>query len=122
MRILIVDDEMALVETMVERLAIRGIEAQGFSTGREAVEAIANQPFDVVLLDVKMPEMSGLQVLRKIRDINPKQKVILLTGHGSRDDADEGIRLGALDYLMKPVNIEDLIGILKQASNQRGDS
>lgn len=115
MRIIIVDDEMELVETLVERLALRGILAQGVSTGREAIRAIREQSFDVVLLDVKMPGMGGLQVLKTIKDEAPNQKVILLTGHGSRHDADEGIRLGAHDYLMKPVSIDDLISILRRA-------
>ncbi len=124
MRILIVDDEVELVETLVERLSLRGLSAEGISTGREAIQALHERSFDVVLLDVKMPGMSGLQVLKTIKDELPRQKVILLTGHGSRNDADEGLRLGAHDYLMKPVNIDDLVSILKSAvgdevSNER---
>ena len=117
MKIIIVDDEMDLVETLVERLDLRGISALGAATGAEAIEALAKQPFDVVLLDVKMPGMSGLEVLQEIKDKWPEQKVILLTGHGSRHDADEGIRLGAYDYLMKPVSLDDLIAILTSATS-----
>ena len=118
MKIIIVDDEMDLVETLIERLSLRGITAKGASTGAEAIQVISKQSFDVVLLDVKVPGMSGLQVLRTIKEKSPEQKVILLTGHGSRKDADEGIRLGAHDYLMKPVNINDLISILRSAMGE----
>jgi DNA-binding NtrC family response regulator len=119
MKIVIVDDEMELVETLVERLALRGIDARGLSTGEEAIQLVREERFDVVLLDVKMPGLSGLQVLETIKDDRADQKVILLTGHGSRRDAEEGIRLGAHDYLMKPVNIEDLIAILRKSLGKK---
>jgi DNA-binding NtrC family response regulator len=116
MKILIVDDEMEWLEALVERLALRGIEAVGVPTGAEAMAAVRREAFDVVLLDVKMPGMGGLKVLKAIKDALPDQKVILITGHGSRRDADEGVRLGAYDYLMKPVDIDTLLAILRRAA------
>ena len=121
MRVIIVDDEIELVETLVERLDLRGIFAKGVTNGSDAINAVRTESFDVVLLDVKMPSLNGLKVLKAIKADLPDQKVILLTGHGSRQDADEGIRLGAFDYLMKPVNIDALIAILKRAAGQ-GDT
>lgn len=120
MKILIVDDELDLVETLIERLELRGIDSQGATTGPEALTAVAEERFDVVLLDVKMPGMGGLQVIETIKERWPEQKVVMLTGHGSRDDAAEGIRLGAVDCLMKPVKLDDLIAVLEKCVGTGG--
>jgi DNA-binding NtrC family response regulator len=122
MKILIVDDEIEWLEALAERLALRGIDAVGVGSGAEAIEAVRGQAFDVVLLDVKMPGMGGLQVLGAIKSERPDQKVILITGHGSRRDAEEGIRLGAYDYLMKPVSIEALLAISRRAARMEEDN
>ncbi|OFW66810.1 MAG: hypothetical protein A2Y74_03480, partial [Actinobacteria bacterium RBG_13_63_9] len=111
-RILIVDDEDELVSALVERLNLRGFQAEGVTTGAEALTRLAETPFDVVLLDVKMPELGGLEVIKKIKEERPNLEVILLTGHSSAQDAEKGKMLGAFDYLMKPVKIDDLIRIL----------
>ena len=123
LRVLIVDDEEELVNALVERLSLRGITADGATNGHEALEKIYDGQYDVVLLDVKMPGLGGLDVIRKIKEKWPKVQVVLLTGHGSRQDAEEGRQLGAFKYLMKPVKIDDLIGILKAATGEkeRGD-
>src|SRR4030042_1845076 len=101
-RILIVDDEDELVSALVERLNLRGFQAEGVTTGAEALTRLAETPFDVVLLDVKMPELGGLEVIKKIKEERPNLEVILLTGHSSAQDAEKGKMLGAFDYLMKP--------------------
>jgi DNA-binding response OmpR family regulator len=118
MKILIVDDEKELVETLTERLELRGFGARGATTGPEALKILSREPFDVVLLDVKMPGMGGLQVLETIKERWPAQKVVLLTGHGSRHNAAEGMRLGADECLMKPVKIGDLISTLEGCAGQ----
>ncbi len=118
MKILIVDDEMDLVETLIERLELREIDAQGAMSGPAALEALARECFDVVLLDVKMPGMGGLQVLDFIKERWPEQKVVMLTGHGSRHDADEGIRMGAVDCLTKPVKLEDMISTFEKCAGK----
>jgi two-component system, OmpR family, response regulator len=115
-RVLIVDDEAELVSALEERLILRGFRATGVTTGAEALARVAEGAYDVVLLDVKMPGLGGLQVIRQIKTGHPEVQVVLLTGHGSAQDAAEGMRLGAFDYLMKPVKIGDLVRILHAAA------
>ena len=116
LRVLIVDDEDELVNALEERLNLRGFQAKGVTTGAEALAYLTETPCDVVLVDVKMPGLGGLQLVKKIKEERPKLGVILLTGHGSAKDAEEGIKLGAFDYLMKPVKIDDLVRVLHSAA------
>jgi DNA-binding response OmpR family regulator len=116
-RVLIVDDEGELVSALVERLNLRGFEAAGVTTGVEALSYLADTPVDVVVLDVKMPGLGGLEVIRRIKEQRANLEVILLTGHGSAQDADRGMELGAYDYLMKPVKIDELVTLLLAASS-----
>jgi DNA-binding NtrC family response regulator len=102
----------------VERLHLREIDAQGVTNGVEALERIRSEQFDVVLLDVKMPGLGGLKVIKKIKQQWPRLHVILLTGHSSAEDAKNGKDLGAYEYLQKPVNIEDLCKFLRSACSQ----
>jgi DNA-binding NtrC family response regulator len=120
-RVLIVDDEGELVSALVERLALRGFEAEGVTTGDAALERAAGGAYDVILLDVKMPGLGGLELLQRIREHSPDQRVVLLTGHSSAKDAARGMALGAFDYLMKPVKIDELKRVLQQAADS-GDS
>ena len=80
------------------------------------MELLYQRSYDVVLLDVKMPGLGGLEVIRKVKEKWPGLRVVLLTGHGSTQDAEEGMQLGAFKYVMKPVNIDDLIRILREAA------
>ena len=116
MHVLVVDDEVELAFTLVERLKIRGIEAEAVTSGVGALERIRDQRFDVVVLDVKMPGISGWDVIQKIKHERPDTQVILLTGHGSFEDAQKGMRAGAFDYLVKPVDIGDLVRMLRIAA------
>lgn len=118
LRVLIVDDEAELVSALEERLNLRGFEASGVTTGAEALSLLAKKPFDVVLLDLKMPGLGGLEVIRRIKEEQPDLKVILLTGWGSEEDAKKGKELGAFDYLMKPVKISDLVQVLLSAGDR----
>jgi DNA-binding NtrC family response regulator len=115
LRVLFVDDEAELVSTVVERLELRGIAATGVMSGEEALTRIEEQPFDVVVLDVRMPGLGGLEVIKRIKQSHPDLQVLLLSGHGAKEDAATGLRLGAFDYLQKPVDLEDLIAILHRA-------
>jgi len=117
LRVLIVDDEEELVSALVERLNLRGFLADGVTTGTEALEFLDGQECDVVLLDVKMPGLGGLEVIRRIKTMKPNLEVVLLTGHGSVKSIDEGMELGAFDYLMKPVKIDKLVQILMAAGS-----
>ncbi|MCP4197960.1 MAG: response regulator [Proteobacteria bacterium] len=118
LRVLIVDDEEELVSTLVERLEIRGIHAHGVTTGKEALVCLQDEVFDVVLLDVKMPEIGGLVVIREIKERLPDLEVILLTGHGSDEDAQKGLELGAFEYIIKPFNLSVLIDVLHRAAGR----
>ena len=109
LRILIVDDEEELVSALKERLNLRGFQAQGVTTGSAALEFLEREECDVVLLDVKMPGLGGLEVIRRIKDMRPRLQVVLLTGHGSVKSVEDGMALGAFDYLMKPVKIDSLV-------------
>jgi DNA-binding NtrC family response regulator len=119
LRILVVDDEEELVSALVERLNLRGFEACGLTSGKEALEYLDGGDCDVVLLDVKMPGLGGLEVIRRIKDRRPRLQVVLLTGHGSLKSVEDGMALGAFDYLMKPVKIDSLVRVLEQAASGR---
>ena len=119
--VLIVDDEGQFVDAVVERLRLRGFDADGVTNGHDAIELLDQRSYDVVLLDVKMPGLGGLEVIGKVKEKWPGLRVVLLTGHGSSQDAEKGMQLGAFKYVMKPVNIDDLTRILRAASEQKQD-
>jgi two-component system OmpR family response regulator len=120
LRVLIVDDEEELVSALVERLNLRGFRAHGVTNGSAALAFLEAEACDVVLLDVKMPGLGGLEVIRRIKSDDPHMEVILLTGHGSVKSVEEGMALGAFDYLMKPVKIDNLVRILAAAGAKSG--
>ena len=120
LRILIVDDEDELVSALEERLILRGFQAKGVTTGEEALAYLADRQCDVVLLDVKMPGLGGLEVIKRIKEKTPSPQVILLTGHSSVQDAERGMGLGAFDYLMKPIKIDELVRVLRSAGARKG--
>ena len=117
-KVLLVDDEEDFVSTLAERLALRGVKTRTAFNGEQALRAVAADPPDIVVLDVMMPGMSGIEVLKRIRVDNPNLPVILLTGIGSAKDGVEGIRLGAFDYLMKPLQLEELTRKISEAIKQ----
>jgi DNA-binding response OmpR family regulator len=122
LRVLFVDDEVELVSAVVERLQLRGIDTQGANSGGEALALAGEHPFDVVVLDVRMQGLGGFEVLRRLKLITPRPAVVLLSGHGSTDDVEEGLRLGAFQYLQKPVDIEHLVETIHAASRSvRGE-
>jgi len=118
LRVLLVDDEEEFVSSLAERLELRMIRCVGVTTGVEALDLVREEPFDVVVLDVKMPGAGGFEVYHELRRLDPNLPVVLLTGHGSRQDAEEGKRAGAFDYLMKPIDIESLIAVLRAAAGR----
>jgi DNA-binding response OmpR family regulator len=115
-RVLLVDDEEEFVSALSERLMLRGIEVDSALNGEEALARLVEKDFEVVILDVMMPGLGGLEVLRQIRSTHPNTQVILLTGHGSTREGIEGMRLGAFDYLIKPVDIEEMVAKMKEAA------
>ena len=112
---LLVDDEVDFVSTLAERLRLRGIEAETANDGMDALRRIAAAAPHVVVLDLMMPGMGGIEVLKHIKRDHPHIAVILLTGIGSTSEATEGIRQGAVDYLIKPLQIAELIQKIEEA-------
>jgi len=115
MKILLVDDEHEFVTTLAERLELRGMNVSIATEGEEALGFLDTNRPQVVVLDVMMPGLGGLEVLEKIKAIDSKIQVILLTGHGATKDGIRGMQLGAFDYLIKPIDIDELIKKLNEA-------
>ncbi len=118
-RVLLVDDEVEFITALAERLQLRGIGAMIATSGEEALEKVAADPPQVVVLDVLMPGMGGMEVLKRLKKDYPRIPVILLTGRGTWESA-QGVRAGAYDCLMKPIKIEELINIMTDAVNSVG--
>lgn len=114
-RLLLVDDEERFLSTTKTILEKRGYTTLTASNGYDALSLIAERRLDVVVLDVKMPGIDGVSVLRRIKEQKPRLEVILLTGHASVDSAVDGMKLGAFEYLMKPVDIDVLIERIETA-------
>jgi DNA-binding NtrC family response regulator len=115
-RVLIVDDEEELVTTIVERLQLRGIQAQAATDGETALKIIEEDPPQVVVLDVMMPGIGGMEILNRMKARNLQIPVILLTGYGSTEQGVEGMKQGAFDYLMKPCDLNNLISKIREAA------
>ena len=117
LRVLLIDDEEEFAQTLAERLNLRGFQAAAASQAEEALGMIEEAEWDIVVLDMVLETQSGLEVLRRIKTIRAELPVILLSGRGSDHDFREGERMGAFDYLIKPVRIEELVEKIKQAAN-----
>ena len=114
-RVLLVDDERDFLEVLTRRLSKRDVNVDGVSSGEAALQYLQARPIDVAVLDVRMPGMDGITVLREIKKLNPLIEVIMLTGHASLEVALEGMRSGAFDYLMKPAEIDELLYKIQDA-------
>ncbi len=119
LRVLIVDDEDDFRETIVKRLNARKIQAEGAASGVKALEVLKDKDFDVIVLDVKMPDMDGIETLRHIKKMKPEIEVIMLTGHASVEFGLKGMQLGAFDYVMKPAPLNELLDTIGQAYNKK---
>jgi DNA-binding NtrC family response regulator len=118
-KVLIVDDEERFRSTMRKLLTIRGLFAETAGSGEEALRELTANPYDVVILDVRMPEMDGVRALAEIRKIDPEIAVLIMTGYASVDTAKEIIKMGAHDYLLKPYDIEDLMEKIEAAYDRK---
>ncbi len=118
-RVLLVDDETDFLETLVKRLQKRNTAVAGAQSGTEALDLLEREDFDVVVLDVRMPGMDGIETLRRIRKRFPLVEVVLLTGHANMEVAVEGMELGAFDYLMKPVDLDELLYKVQDAHKKK---
>jgi DNA-binding response OmpR family regulator len=119
-RLLLVDDEEGYVNTLAKRMARRNIEVSTALSGAEGIQRLRQQEFDVAILDLKMTDMDGIDVLRVFKMMDPKMPVIMVTGHGSERAAREGLALGAFDYLTKPCELEELVKKIREACQQGG--
>ncbi len=108
-RILIVDDEATIRDTLCTILTEEGFEARSAENGRQALELIQQENFDLVITDLRMPEMDGLELLKAVKLNSPQTSVIIITAYGSMESAIEALRLGAFDYLIKPLDFDDVI-------------
>ncbi|MCA1945830.1 MAG: response regulator [Desulfovibrio sp.] len=118
-RVLLVDDEQDFLDLMQKRMAKRKIDLQVASSGQQALDMARNNFFDVVILDVKMPGMDGIETLRQLRIISPDTQVIMLTGHADVETAVKGMELGAFDYMMKPMSFDYLLMKIQDAHSMR---
>lgn len=119
--VLVVDDEVAFVRALSRRLDRRGFAVSTATSGLEALERLQQRKdIQVVLLDVKMPGMNGLDALRAIKERHPAVQVIMLTGHASIESGMQGMKWGALDYLMKPCDLAELEKRIHEAASFRG--
>ena len=120
-RILLVDDEIPFVETVTKRLSKKGITISKAFSGEEALMQLErNADLEIVVLDIKMPGMDGIEILAEIKRHYPQVEVIILTGHGTFETAVKGMRLGAFDYLNKPCELEKLIKRIQEAIRKTG--
>ncbi|PKK83039.1 MAG: response regulator [candidate division Zixibacteria bacterium HGW-Zixibacteria-1] len=113
-RVLLVDDEEELVTTLQERLTYRDIDAEYSLTGADAIQKMRKRRFNIVVLDLKLPGISGIETLRVLKSEFPKVPIILITGHGSPETTDD-LPKGAYEYLPKPINIDRLVAVMKEA-------
>jgi DNA-binding NtrC family response regulator len=110
----VVDDEKQFVDTLAERLSMRGFEARVAYDGPQALKAV-EQPTDVIVLDLRMPGMDGFEVLRNVKKSNPQVQVIILTGHGGDAEEQTAYRMGAYNFLKKPMDIDELLSSIRMA-------
>jgi DNA-binding NtrC family response regulator len=119
--VLLVDDEEEFVETLAQRLEVRDLDVSTAFNGAEALEQLEEREFDIVVLDLQMPGVDGLQVLREIKDSKPLIEVIMLTGHATVETAIEGMKLGAFDFLIKPTETEELVEKITRAFGRKSE-
>jgi DNA-binding response OmpR family regulator len=115
-KLLLVDDEAAYVQILQKRLTKRDFDVTTALSGTQGIQALREQEFDVAVLDLKMEDMDGIEVLKIFKRMSPNLSVIMLTGHGSEQAAREGIQFGAFDYLTKPCELEELIEKIRLAA------
>jgi DNA-binding NtrC family response regulator len=118
-RLLVIDDETVFVEVLAKRLSRRGVRVEKAFSGRQGIQMLRHRDYDAVLLDLKMVDMDGLEVLKVIKIIDPDLPVILLSGHGASEAAQRGLAGGAFDFLAKPYDLDRLVEKIRAASASR---
>jgi DNA-binding NtrC family response regulator len=118
-KVLLVDDETGFVEALARRLALRRFDVKTASSAEQALQILDGEQIDVAVVDVKMPDVDGIEATRAFRARHPQLEVILLTGHASIEASQEGLTMGAFDYLLKPVSIDELVYKIEDAHRSR---
>lgn len=118
-KVLLVDDEKAFVDTLAQRLRMRELIVDVVYDGEQALSSIKKTEPDVIVLDLKMPGLHGIEVLREIKKINREIQVIILTGHGTEKDEEEAKKLGGFEFLRKPADIDLLVAKIKEAFSEK---
>ncbi|MBU0756330.1 MAG: response regulator [Planctomycetes bacterium] len=118
-KVLLVDDEQDFLDALAERMRARGMEVSTTTSPKEALEKIEKESFDAIILDFQMPEMDGLAVLKALKTNKPELQVILLTGHATLQKGIEAMKLGAMDFVEKPADLETLTEKIKKAQAKK---
>ncbi|NLX19847.1 MAG: response regulator [Desulfobulbus sp.] len=118
-RVLLVDDEKEFLETLSNRLELRGLKVSAVTSGEQAIIEAKEQEYDAIVVDLAMPGIDGLETLRRIKADNPNAEIIMLTGHGSIKSGVEAMKLGATDFLQKPVELSELLEKIGEAKGQK---
>ena len=118
-KVLLVDDEQEFLDTLSERMAARGMDISTAASPQEALEQVATGDFDAIVLDLLMPGMDGIETMKAIKQKNPEIQVILLSGHATLEKGIEAMKLGAMDFLEKPADIEALTEKIKKAQARK---
>jgi len=120
-RVLLVDDEEGYVHVLAKRMTKRQVEVSSALSGSEAIQILRKKDFDVAVVDLKMEDIDGIEVLKIFKKMDPELPVVMLTGHGSEKAARDGLALGAFDYLTKPCDLEELLATIIKAAEQRSE-
>jgi DNA-binding NtrC family response regulator len=118
-KVLLVDDEKDFLETLSNRLELRGLKVSAVTSGEQAITEAQEQDFDAIIVDLSMPGIDGLETLKRIKADNPNAEIIMLTGHASVQSGVEAMKLGAEDFLQKPVELSELMNKIGQAKDKR---
>ena len=118
-KVLLVDDEEEFLETLVKRLELRGLKVTGVTRGADAVQLADKQNFDAIVIDLAMPGMDGLETLKRIKKTHPDAEIIMLSGQGTVKTSIEAMKLGAEDFLEKPVDMQELLTKIDEMKNKR---
>jgi DNA-binding NtrC family response regulator len=118
-KVLLVDDEVELLDTLSERMRNRGMEVATSSSGVEALKKVDQEAYDVIILDLMMPGVDGLEALKILKEKRPELQVILLTGHATVEKGIEAMKLGAMDFLEKPADLNQLTEKIKKAQAKK---
>lgn len=118
-KVLLVDDEQDFLETLSNRLEMRGLKVSAVTSGEQAVSEARQQDYDAIVVDLAMPGIDGLETLKRIKADNPNAEIIMLTGHASVQSGVEAMKLGAGDFLQKPVELTELMSKIGEAKNKK---